>query len=405
MTLKALFVDDDEHILASLKAMLHSRRKEWTCRFAPDPLQGLRMIEEDDYDVVLADMRMPFMDGADFLEQVEVIHPDAVRIILSGFSESQSLLKSARNAHQFLSKPTSSETITNTIERVMVLRPIITDESIRSTVTGLDSLPTLPDLFISIKEELEGPDPDLQKVAEYVEQDVGMSATLMKLVNSSFFGFYAPISSPGHAVVLLGVEVLKGLVLGISIFDQLNKTELAGFSVKKLWDHCLETGVLAKTVASCETKNKDFISNCFTAGFLHDIGKLVFASEMEEKYSSILESVRNGDGPVIDAERRQLDATHADVGAYLLGLWGFNEEVVEGIHNHHDLERSGTGFTTAAVVHVAEALQHELAPRNSGHTFTPVDETGLQRLRLDHRLEIWREKCSEWMTEEAHGRA
>jgi len=402
MKLKVLFVDDDENILNGFRAMLHSKRKEWKCSFSSTPKDGLNLVKQEKFDVVLADMRMPCMDGADFLKAVEEIQPRAVRIILSGYSESQSLLKSVKNAHQFLSKPCNSDTITGTIERVMELQPIITDESIKAIVTRLDSLPALPDLYIQIKKELESPDPDLKQVAKYVEQDVGMSATLMKLVNSSFFGFYDTITSPARAVILLGVDALKGLVLSVNLFKQLRPRELHGFSVKKLWSHSLETGGLAKVIAACETDDKNFISNCFAAGLLHDIGKLIFATQMNSNYRPVLDDVRQNGGPVSTVEEQSLNVTHAEIGAYLLGLWGFNETIVEGVHSHHMLARCDTGFGPAIAVHVANALQHELAPQISDHRFSQIDMDRLRSLNLHHRLDLWREKCSKWL-EDIHG--
>ncbi|MBI9112632.1 HDOD domain-containing protein [Maridesulfovibrio ferrireducens] len=246
MKLKILFVDDDEDILASFKAMLHSKRKEWKCQFVSCAKEGLKLIEQEPFDVVLSDMRMPCMDGADFLKIVEKLQPGAVRIIFSGYSESQALLKSVKNAHQFLSKPCSSEAVLGVIQRVTELRHILTDDSIRTLVTCLDTLPAMPELLVKITHELESPEPDLKRVADFVQKDVGVSATLMKLVNSSFFGFYGVISSPHHAVTLLGVEALKGLVLGVQLFKKLETECLGDYSVEKLWDHCLQTGYFAK---------------------------------------------------------------------------------------------------------------------------------------------------------------
>lgn len=397
MKLKILFVDEDQDALAGFRTMLHAKRNKWKAAFASSSEQALELLRTKHFDMVMADVRLPGMDGADLLKEAETLQPETVRIILTGYSEMQALLKSVKHAHQFITKPCNSTVITDTIERMANLRHILMDESARTMVTRLDSLPSMPELFVRIKNELESQDPDLSKVARLVEQDIGLSASLMKLVNSTFFGFYDEISSPSRAVVLLGVEALKGLVLGTHFFKQLDLKKLSGYSVEKLWSHSLRTGMYAKTIAAMESDSKEFVDNCFVAGFLHDIGKLIFISQEQDIYLPVLEGVRKSGGPILDVEKRQLGVTHAEIGAYLLGLWGFKEDVVKGVYGHHTLDRCGKKFGTALVVHVADALQHELSPSKGGYVFPKMNTRCIEDLNLQDRLELWRSKCEESM--------
>lgn len=399
MQLKILFVDDDENILASFRTMLHSMRREWKCYFVSSTKEALDMVAKDTFDVVIADMRMPSMDGADFLREVEKIQGGTVRIILSGYSEMQAQLKSTKSAHQFLTKPCNSETVIETIQRVAELRYILTDDSIRAVVSRLGALPSMPELIVQIRGELESPDPDLNRVAKLVEQDAGTSATILKVVNSTFFGFFEEITSPSRAVILLGVEILKGLVLGVNLLKELNVESLKGYSVEKLWDHSLQTGYLAKTIASFESDDEKFIDCCFVGGLLHDIGKLVLITKMDTLYAPIMEATHEEGGPIVDIEARVLGATHADIGAYLLGLWGFNGEVVKSVHCHHSLNTCSEELSPALVVHVADYLQHELAPQNSEYIFFPLSVCCLEGAGVCDRLEKWRAECSRYMEE------
>ncbi len=120
-------------------------------------------------------------------------------MILSGYSDMQLLLKSVKHAHQFLSKPCSSDTVIETIRRVTEIGYILNNEGVRKVVAAVDSLPVIPELYIQISEELATGEPDIKRIAGLVEKDVGMSVTLMRVVNSSFFGFYENISSPARA--------------------------------------------------------------------------------------------------------------------------------------------------------------------------------------------------------------
>lgn len=397
MKRKILFVDDDQNILDGFRTMLHSKRKEWKCSFASSGEQGLKLVEREPFDVVIADMRMPGMDGADFLKKVEDIQPGTVRMILSGYSETQALLKSVKHAHQFLSKPCSSETIIQTIRRVTELAHILNDESIRTIVARLDALPALPDLYVKISHELQDAEPDLKRIGKLVEQDGGISATLMKVVNSSFFGFYENISSPTRAVTLLGTEAVKGLILGVHLLEKIDLSKLSGYSVEKLWKHTLQTGYFAKAIAKLETSDNAFIESCFIAGMLHDVGKLVFVTQMDSLYLPVLEAVRKVNGPIVDFENTALGVSHAEIGAYLLGLWGFKKDVVTGVHGHHAPDQGEPGLTIALVVHVANTLQHELGHPESDFIFSPLDDDYLATQGMEERLGAWREVCKNHM--------
>jgi len=393
MTLKILFVDDDQNILDSFKAMMHGMRKEWKSFFATDAHAALELVNKEKFDIVIADMRMPLMDGAELLKEVAKIQPDTVRIILSGYSEIKALLKSAKHAHQFLSKPCSSEVLIDTIRRLMEIRHVLSNSAVRSIVTQLDTLPALPDLYFQITRELEKTTPDLKKIGELAKQDIGISATLMKVVNSSFFGFYETVSSPAHAAVLLGTDVLKGLILSVNFLQELDAKILGSYSVGQLWEHSLQTGYLAKAVSTNMGEDKKTRNNCFVAGLLHDIGKLIFITEMSSQYGKVLQVVREEGGPIVDVEKRLLGVTHAEVGAYLLGLWGFNETIVKSIYCHHSLAHCGDEFGPAHAVHVADVLQHELAPRESDYEFTDINSVKLKSAGLMQHVDEWREAC------------
>ncbi|WP_432738345.1 HDOD domain-containing protein [Maridesulfovibrio sp. FT414] len=399
MKLNILFVDDDKNILAGFRTMMHAMRKEWKCHYSLSTTEALQLVDEVSFDVVVTDMRMPGMDGSDFLKEVEKKQSGAVRIILSGYSDMQAQLKSTRSAHQFLSKPCSSETVINTIRRVTALREILTSSNLRRVVSGLDSLPSIPELILQIRTELEKPDPDIIKVGRLVEQDAGTSATILKVVNSTFFGFYKKITSPSRAVVYLGTQVLKGLVFGVRLLKEIDVGNLKGYSVDKLWDHCLQVGYFARTIAVCESNDREFIDCCFVSGLLHDIGKLVFLTNVDSMYRGVLDAVNEFGGPVVDQEERLLGATHAEVGAYLLGLWGFSEEVVRSVYSHHSFNNCSESLTPSLVVHVADCLQHELGVVESNYTFSEMEHGCLEKLGLLDRLEVWKEECIRCMEE------
>ncbi|MBI9113061.1 response regulator [Maridesulfovibrio ferrireducens] len=394
---KILFVDDNQNMLRGIKAMLHSRRKEWACRFASNGEDAVELIQQESFDAVVSDIRMPGMNGIDFLKIVEKIQPATIRIILSGYTEIQTLLKSTTCAHQFISKPCSSKTLIDTIQRLIKLRHILNNNEISTMVARLNSLPAIPDLYLKICTELEKEEPSLDRVGKFVEKDPGVSATILKVVNSAFFGFYNTISSPSHAVTLLGTEAVKGLVLGVHLLDKIDLSSLAGYSVDKLWTHSLQTGDFAKAIATLETTDKTFISSCYVAGILHDVGKLIFVTNMENIYKPVLLEVRKMGGPINLNEKDKLGVSHAAIGAYLLGLWGFHENIVSGVFDHHTPENSEDGLTVALVVHAANTLQHELYYPDSNFIFSPINLEWLEAQSLMERLPEWVAACTKFI--------
>ncbi|TIH15598.1 HDOD domain-containing protein [Marinifilum sp. JC120] len=394
MSPKILFVDHDKNILDSFRAMMHGLRKEWKSRFAATGQDTLEMIGKNEFDVVITDMKLPDMDGCELLNKIAKIQPDTIRIMLSGHSDMPSLLKSAKHTHQFLSKPCSTDLLINTIRRMMELRPILEDREVRKIVTGLDALPALPDLYIEITRELNKPEPSLQKIGELAKKDPGISTTLLKVVNSSFFGFYGSVSCPSRAAVLLGTDVLKGLILGVHFLQELDTDILGPYSIEKLWEHCLQTGYLAKGVCAFMDADEKTVTDCFVAGLLHDIGKFVFITEMNKEYQEVLKNVREFGGPVINVEKKILGVSHAEVGAYLLGLWGFNEEIVKMVYFHHSLENCDNVFTPTHAIHAADVLQHELIPHTSGYIFTEFNDNKLAAAGLLKHINDWRAECN-----------
>ena len=241
MKIRILFVDDEPNLLSALRRMFHDMRDAWEMDFAVDGRTGLAMMVEQPYDVVVADMRMPGMDGAMFLRQTQIHNPGAIRIVLSGHSDRDMILQTVRPAHQFLRKPCQPEELKAVMARCLALREVFLDERVKNVVARLDSLPAVPRLYAALLDVLAQEEPSMAAVAGLIAQDVGMAAGVLKLVNSAFFGLRDHVSSPARAVNLLGLEVVKALVLGIGLFGRFDKEAFRDFDLEKLWSHCLGT--------------------------------------------------------------------------------------------------------------------------------------------------------------------
>jgi HD-like signal output (HDOD) protein len=389
---RVLFVDDEPKILEGLQRMLRSMRHEWEMEFATGGLSALATLETRPFDVVVTDMRMPGMDGAQLLAQLRECHPRIVRIVLSGHSDQEVILSSVGPAHQYLAKPCDPELLKQTVSRACALRDLLTNETLTLLVSQMQSLPSLPSLYMELMRQLESPDPSIKKIGAIISKDPGMTAKILQMVNSAFFGLRRHISSPADATGLLGLDIVKALVLSIHIFSQFSQTRIPGFSLEDLWEHNMAVGALSTQIARAEKQSQQIVDDSFTAGLLHECGKLVLAARLPKEYAEMLSLASEEGLPVVEAERKVFGAAHPEVGAYLLGLWGLPDSIVEAVAFHESPGQCpGDAFGSLTAVHVADRLVGETntAGAKTGAA-AEVDSVYLARLGLDDRMDSWR---------------
>lgn len=369
-------------------------RQEWEMQFAKSGQEALDFLSKEPFDVVISDMRMPGMNGAQLLTEVMRRYPQIIRIILSGHSDQDFILKAVGPTHQYLSKPCAPETLKSVVKRACTVRDLLADASIKRMVSSMESLPTLPSSYVEIMEELHSSDASIQKVGSIISKDVGMTAKILQLVNSAFFGLPRHVSSPTQAVTLLGLDTVRALVLSVHIFTQFASQEV--ISLKGLWKHSLTTGVFAKIIAKEENQKRTLIDDCFMTGLLHDLGKLILLVNLPDRYQQICDIARERKLCLWDAEKEVLGITHSEVGAYLIGLWGLSDDMIEGLAFHHCPSKcEGQGFTPLLGVHVADTLEYQLNGLSEEYVVAQIDTDYLSKRGLDHRVPVWRDTCQQ----------
>ena len=394
MKRRILFVDDEPNVLLGLKRMLRSQRHEWDMAFAGGGAEGLTLMEKEPFDVVVSDMRMPGMDGAEFLTAVMSRYPDVVRLILSGHSEWELIMKSVGPAHQYLTKPCAAEELKTTVAQAFALRELLADHNLRTLVSRMETLPSLPALYQRILAALRSPDASCSVVAEIVSQDPAMAAKVLQLVNSAFFGLPQQISSPAQAVTLLGLDAVKSLVLSVNVFAEFDPQRIKDLSLDTLWTHCMAAGSVAKRIAQMESHDAKLWDDALLAGLLHDIGKLVVVANLPDVYAAIQQRAAAGDFELVEAERDELGATHAEVGAYLLGLWALPDPIVEAVAFHHRPSQClSHGFTPLTAVHAANCLEVTVEPDDGARLAHGLDRDYLAGLGLTEHIPEWQEFC------------
>jgi HD-like signal output (HDOD) protein len=341
MEKRILFVDDEPGVLDGLRNVLRGRRKQWDMVFACGGPAGLEEVERAPFDVVVSDMRMPRIDGATLLARVRELRPETVRIVLSGQSDRETALRSVFVAHQFLSKPCEAQAVAETIGRACALKDLLSEDSLRAAAGDISTLPPAPGVYFQLNEVLSNPSSSIHDAAAVVARDVGLTAKILQVVNSAFFGLLRKVTTVNEAAALLGTATLRSLALSLRAFS--TPKGVTEQQLKSLQRHSLLTASIARIVVT-DKRSKDA---AFIAGMLHDIGCLVPTRS----------------GAVAAADDAVAETSHARLGAYLLGIWGLPHAVLEAVA-HHDAPMmvEHTGFDTLDAVYVASTIASELAP-------------------------------------------
>jgi HD-like signal output (HDOD) protein/CheY-like chemotaxis protein len=347
---RVLFVDDEERVLEGLeRALMGVIDDDCELVFASSGGAALELLAAEPFDVVVTDMRMPVMDGAVLLQRVHALHPDTVRLILSGQMEAEAALRASTHAHQVLSKPSTAESIYALLRSTNRLRTLMASKVFRCAVGRVDQLPPLPEVYRALRVELDRPEVSLRRVASVIEHDPALVAKLLKIANSAFFAGPRKITSLNDAVTRLGVGVIQGLALA-TVFDQTDRRlERAGLG--HLHDHSLEVAVLARAIAPPAIADV-----AFTSSLLADTGKLVLGLGVPEDCTAVWERAAAEGRPSHEAERDAWGVDHPAVGAYLLALWGLPEEIVDAVGRHHETVDAAPWSPAAAAVRIATAI-------------------------------------------------
>jgi HD-like signal output (HDOD) protein/ActR/RegA family two-component response regulator len=354
---RVLFVDDEPLVLQGLQRMLRPMRSEWEMAFVENGPAALQRMAEVPFQVVVSDMRMPGMNGAQLLSIVQDRYPQTVRLILSGHADKDLIMKCVGAAHQFLSKPCEPETLRAAIARGSESDTLLRNPRMKELIGRMDCLPSVPAILNELTEALSREASTVEDIANVINKDLGMTAKLLKLVNSAFFGLQRQVSSTGDAVSYLGIATIKALVLAVSAFSPFEARKNSPVNATSLWGHSLEVGSAARQIAESAGLRGRETSEVFIAGVLHDVGKLALAANLPAEYEAVLNSSRTRAIPIYQAEEAAFGANHATLGGYLLNLWGLPDAVVHGICFHHQprLVREDRRLTVMAV-HAADAL-------------------------------------------------
>ena len=387
---RMLFVDDESAVLKVLKAAMRCMANEWETHFAETGEDALALVRQQPFDVVVSDMRMPGMNGAQLLNHVLQLHPQTMRFILSGYSDLQDIISCVGVAHQFLHKPCNLADLRNGLKRATQFKRQLQNVGLWTLAGRVATLPSMPNLYLEMLDALQSPTASTQRIADIAAKDPALTAKLLQLSNSAFFGVNRTVNTVGEAIQFLGVGLIQSLALAVPLFKAFDRVKCPAFPLDQIWDHSLQTAVLARWLVHEHLEDEHLAEQAFAAGLLHDIGKLVLADGLPEEYTAILADAQSRSEPLFLAERRKWGATHAEAGGYLLALWGLPFPLVAAVADHHEPRRAqDAGFNLTGIVHVADVLQHERA-KISDVAASPLDMDYIHNAGLMSLVEKWR---------------
>jgi HD-like signal output (HDOD) protein/CheY-like chemotaxis protein len=385
---RVLFVDDEADLLASLRVALRRDRAEFDMTFLDNAKNALQLLETQPFDVVVSDMRMPGMDGATFLREVRKLHPDSVRVVLSGQADEQMAMRAIPVAHQWLHKPCEREVLLDTLRRAMASRQSLQREELRRIVGATAVVPSVPHLYAELMEAMARPDTGLDAIAQVIGRDPGMASKILQLANSALFGRTKPLLDVQGALALLGLRTIAHLVLAVELFEVLRapaaepdiglRVERRALQLSRLTGRMLQADPQAATIGA-------------TVGLLHEVGALVMLRHDGGGYLETRRLVAADAIDIATAERRVFGATHAEVGAAVLGSWGLPIDIVDVILNHHDLQRWQAHADVGAALHLAEVLVDNPAA-------LPALESAVAAHGHIQRFQEWQRSAMEMVT-------
>jgi HD-like signal output (HDOD) protein/ActR/RegA family two-component response regulator len=333
---KILLVDDDQNTLQSFKRAFHSMHREWKVVLRDNGKSAFDLIQADDsFDLIVCDLRMDGLNGIDLLKKVKDSFPDTIRFSLTGSTESSLLIEAASVSHRLISKPCEAEKLIALIKNSLLLRERLLNPSVRKNLCRLGVIPSLPRFYQDFCKEIQSPDVSVAKLGTIIEKDIGMTAKVLQLVNSAFFGFRRKVTSPVQAATLIGINGMRDIVLVAGFFNAFGENDFPKtLDIEGLWQHSLMTANRAKSNAASEGLSQDDIDTSYTAGLLHDLGIIALAATNRPDYEEVITLAGDGCLPLHQAERKILAVDHATVGGFILDLWGLPHAISEIVAFH-----------------------------------------------------------------------
>lgn len=349
--MRILFVDDEQFVLEGIQRALFD--SDWEIETAMSGKDALACFEEEPFDVIVSDMRMPGMDGEKLLGEIETLYPDTVRIVLSGQADQAAALRSSFISHRWLDKPFDPDAMLNILSLIETTLKSMPSKEMRSLICSISSLPSPPRVYAQIQTLIQK-HADMESVAKVIEEDAALATKVLQVTNSALFSRGGSTTDVQAAVVRLGTEMVSEFVLFAETYSMASTSPL--LNIEKVTK---ESFIISKMAALVANKvDESLVAEAKLAGLLSDLGQGALLQAFPDKAEEYMDRIGYAtEKEIEEIEMEMFGLADAQVGAYLLLMWGFSAEIFNAVLIGRQYERSiSSNSTLPVIIHIARQL-------------------------------------------------
>jgi HD-like signal output (HDOD) protein/CheY-like chemotaxis protein len=387
--MRILCVHDDPTVLERLRRALLEREREWEVRLERTSDRAMDAFEQWLPDAVVAGLRPPSVDGVDLLMRVRDERAEIIRLAIGDPTLNEATLRSLKIAHRVVPETVPPGDFVETLRRSLLLRDLVAPPPLRKLLGEMGTLPAVPHVYSELTRRLESPSVSVVELADLVSEDVALASQVLRMANSAYFGRERSVTGLTDAAARLGTRLLRSLVLTAELYG--------GFALPRSYAGRMEEfqrhSALVARIASSLEPRAAWKDDAFSAGLLHDVGKLVLMSRITERYEAIEAEALESGRELHDVEVQRLGAHHGTIGACLLGMWGLPSTILEAVHGHHGISLEVQhALNPSRAVALADRLAHNVTDPDDireGRSALPI------AVVTDPRWSWWREMAEQ----------
>ena len=386
MKVRVLIIDKNDEIRFELQSGLKKHVDSYDFLYT-DKTDGVEeSLNVNEIDIVLADISLEKKEDIQLLKSIKEDFPELFIVVFTGEESKLNVNDIYRFSHQILSKPINVDKVIESFERRKRMMKYLHDGKLMGVINNITDLPTLPETYLKIEEEMASKNVSVQRISSILSHDLSFTVKILHVVNSPFFGLKYKINNVMQAVSLLGVNIIKSLVLYHHTFSISPIGPKFKNYFEQLWIHSNKVGRYAEQILyDTNQAELEMIEEAYIAGLLHDIGKVVMLN-IDGYPDKVFEYIKEHETRFSNAEYKIFGTSHSEIGAYFLSLWGLPERTAESVFTHNnpsllDFSR----FTVESAVFIANILANE----------DSIDLTTIQKLNLGVHPKTWVEYLEE----------
>lgn len=391
---RVLFVGADQQTKSDFLTMQNYLPGDWEVLHAEKGAEALQALKNEAFDSIVSEMALPDMKGTELLGKVTEEYPATVRFILSEQADRSTILEAGGNVHQFIARPLDPETLAQSLNNSVGIRSLLNNDKLQARIAGIKTLPSLPDIHHKLTEALNSGDASPNTIASLISRDIGITAKLLQMVNSAYFGLSQRVESVLHATNLLGLDTVQSIVLSAGVFDQFRDPKVPGYSLENIYNQSLAVGAKSRMFAVSFGLDRRVAEDSLMAGMLYDVGKLLMLTYFQPEFVIAAKLAQKTNTLLFQAETEVMGVNDAMMGASLLALWGLPDSIVEAVGLHYTPSLTPNPMLNAlTATHLAYALNSDGDSFSTEERTQAVDAGYLAKLGLENQLSNLRNLC------------